>query len=63
MDEYIKMQLSPEPEPVPASYTCSGKQEGMERPTSLVNKDPFDALDIEGVIHEHSVENIYERIQ
>lgn len=64
-DDYIKMELSPDPEPIPelpfSLKSCKDMQQvdGITF-SSLRKEDPFSALDSTPV---HSVENIYERIQ
>lgn len=66
-DEYIKMDLSPDPEPIPEhTFTLKNckamppQVDGLKL-NSLTNlEDPFSALDTTPV---HSVENIYEHIQ
>lgn len=62
-DEYIKMDLSPDPEPIPElpfSLKSCKQVDGVNTFNSLRQEDPFSALDTTPV---HSVENIYERIQ
>lgn len=65
-DEYIKMDLNPDPEPIPelpfSLKSCKNMQPHVDgvKFNSLRNEDPFSALDTTPV---HSVENIYERIQ
>ena len=56
MDEYIKMQLSPEPE-CSSHASCSYKQDGCQSQVT------FDTLDKDVSVAERGVENIYERIQ
>ena len=69
MDEYIKMELSPEPEPIPQLSSSLARQisfkdkqhTNREGVSSLGKEDPFSALDATSPLH--TVENIYEHIQ
>ena len=63
-DEYIKMDLSPDSEPIPelpfSLKSCKDMQPDGVKNNSLGKEDPFSAVDTTPL---HSVENIYEHIQ
>ena len=64
-DEYIKMDLSPDSEPIPElPFSLKSCKDIMQldkvKNNSLGKEDPFSAVDTTPL---HSVENIYEHIQ